>query len=359
MTPGWRFLIWLGGLFATGLFLHLLGGILFPFVVGMVIAYFFDPIVDRLELTGVSRTLATFCTLTGCFFLFLSILFLLIPILHEQILTLIRLLPIFFDSLRTWIDPILVSIESDIESNIFVKLKKATTAQVGMAVHWVSTFLTSILSGGLAIFNMLSLVFITPLVAFYLLRDWDKLVAEVNSWLPLDSAETIRAQAQQVDKTMAGFVRGQATVCVLLAVFYGALLTIVGLKAGILLGVFAGILAFIPFIGWTVAFVIAMAMSFAQFDSFVSTAFVSVIMIVGAITESYFLTPWLVGGRVGLSPIWIIFAMLSGGALFGFTGVLLSIPVASVVGVLLRFWLKRYLQSTLFHGGSDNHKELK
>ena len=252
------------------------------------------------------------------------------------------------------IDDVLVS--STFIANID-ELKKAATEQVGTAVNWLSGFVGGIWSGGVAFFNMLSLILITPLVAFYLLRDWDILVAKINSWLPLDAAPIIREQALQIDKTMAGFIRGQACVCLVLAVYYALALSILGLKAGLLIGIISGILAFVPFIGWAVAFFVSLAMSLTQFEHFLDITFVGIVMIFGALLESYILTPKLVGGRVGLSPIWIIFSMLAGGALFGFLGVLLAVPVAAIIGVLIRFWLNRYLKSVLYLGHDHGFKD--
>jgi len=197
---------------------------------------------------------------------------------------------------------------------------------------------------------VLSLIVITPVVAFYLLRDWDRIVERFDSYLPRDAAPTIREQMRAIDTTIAGFVRGQATVCLALAVWYGAALTVVGLKSGLLVGLGAGAISFIPYLGAATGLAVAVAIAWVQFASWPMVAVVAVVFVVGQLAESYVLTPRLVGDRIGLHPVWIIFALLAGGALFGFTGVLLAVPVAAVIGVLIRFGLKRYLASPLYTG---------
>ena len=357
MSQGWRIAVWLVGSIVFGILLHLLSSILFPFVIAAIIAYFLDPLADRLESVGFSRVISTIITLSGCFLFIIGAGLLLIPALKDQIFTLVRLVPLFFDIIKSWIEPIFLFLQNDMKDSGIDELKKAATEQVGTAVNWLSGFVGGIWSGGVAFFNMLSLILITPLVAFYLLRDWDILVAKINSWLPLDAAPIIREQALQIDKTMAGFIRGQACVCLVLAVYYALALSILGLKAGLLIGIISGILAFVPFIGWAVAFFVSLAMSLTQFEHFLDITFVGIVMIFGALLESYILTPKLVGGRVGLSPIWIIFSMLAGGALFGFLGVLLAVPVAAIIGVLIRFWLNRYLKSVLYLGHDHGFKD--
>ena len=209
----------------------------------------------------------------------------------------------------------------------------------------------TLLSGGLAIVNVLALVFITPIVTFFLLRDWDEMVARIDKWLPRQWAPVIREQATLIDETLAGFVRGQSLVCLLLGTFYAIGLTIVGLEFGIVIGMLAGILSFIPYVGTIVGFVLSVGLAFAQYPDWLPIFIVVGIFLAGQAIEGNFLTPKLVGERVGLHPVWVIFALLAGGSLFGFVGVLLAVPVAAVIGVLARFALGRYLQSGYYNDG--------
>ena len=190
------------------------------------------------------------------------------------------------------------------------------------------------------------------MVAFYLLRDWDRLVARIDDLLPRDHAEVMRQLAKQANESLAGFARGQSMVCVLLAAFYAVALVLVGLPFGAIVGLVAGLLTFIPYVGCLTGFVVSMAIAVGQFDNWVSIALVAVIFVVGQVIEGNFLTPKLVGDRVGLHPVWIIFALLAGGALFGFLGLLLAVPVAALIGVLVRFAIAQYRASKLYLGTS-------
>jgi predicted PurR-regulated permease PerM len=191
---------------------------------------------------------------------------------------------------------------------------------------------------------------ITPVVAFYLLRDWDRIVIQIDSWLPRRYAETIREQVRAVDATLAGFLRGQGTVCLILAVYYGLGLSLAGLDFGLVIGLVAGLLSFVPYVGAIVGLLLSVGLALVQFDAWMPIAIVAAVFILGQVVEGNFLTPKLVGESVGLHPVWIIFALLAGSALFGFVGLLLAIPATAVVGVGVRFGLDRYLASAYFQG---------
>ncbi len=348
-----RILIWVSATVATGLLIHVLNDVLLPFVIGITIAYFFDPVADRLEAAGLSRTVATSVILLGFFIATTGMIVLLFPMLQKQVVAAFQLVPALIDRIKDIAAPLLDQLRHGLTDETLNGLKDAAGNYAGTAFKWFSAFIAKIWSGGLAFLNLLSLILITPLVAFYLLRDWDDIVAKVDSWLPRDQADTIREQVGKIDQTLAGFVRGQASVCLVLAAFYAIGLSIVGLQAGLLIGIAAGLLAVIPYIGAAVSMMIGIGLAIAQFQSdWVSILLVAAVFLVGQTLESYFLTPKLVGGRVGLSPIWIIFAMLAGGALFGLTGVLIALPVAAIVGVLVRFGLDQYLDSELYYGHS-------
>jgi predicted PurR-regulated permease PerM len=195
---------------------------------------------------------------------------------------------------------------------------------------------------------------ITPVVTFYLLRDWDKLVAKLDQWLPRDSAETIRAQVALVDETLAAFARGQAIVCLLLGVFYGIGLTLVGLEYGLIIGLVTGLISFVPYFGMLTGMVVGVGLAFVQFDSLMPVVMVLAVFGVGQVIEGNVVTPKLVGDRIGLHPVWMIFALMAGGALFGFMGILLAVPVAATIGVLSRFALSRYLAGPLYGRAQGN-----
>ena len=229
--------------------------------------------------------------------------------------------------------------------------KAGTTAEGGEALPaWMLDVLGGIWRSGMALFNFLSLLFVTPVVAWYLLRDWDRIVAKVDQWLPRPYAEEIRGQMEEIDKRLAGFVRGQAMVCFFLAAFYGTGLTALGLNYGLVVGVVAGLISFIPYVGSVTGFVLSMLLALVQFDNPWWIGAVAGVFIVGQAIEGNFLTPKFVGGRVGLHAVWVILALFAFGALFGFVGVLVAVPVAAVIGVLTRYLLQRYLESRYYTG---------
>lgn len=331
--------------------LYVLRDILAPFVAGMAAAYLLDPVCDRLERWGLSRTLATVVVTAAFFLVLLAILLWLAPVVYGQILTLVNRLPGYFQQLGEQFRPLLEQIAGRLEGGDLSGISPNVGEHVGTVLGWVTAALKTVLSGGLALVNLLALLFITPIVAFFLLRDWDDIVGRLDKWLPRPWAGVIREQAALIDETLAGFVRGQALVCLFLGTFYAVVLTIVGLDFGITIGLFTGILSFIPYVGTTFGFVTSIAVAFAQFSEWLSIFLVAGLFIAGQAIEGNFLTPKLVGDRVGLHPVWVIFALLAGGSLFGFVGVLLAIPVAAVIGVLARFVLGRYLNSRYYRGG--------
>jgi predicted PurR-regulated permease PerM len=351
-----RTLFWIAGLAVFLFALHSLAGVLMPFVAGMAIAYFLDPVADRLEEKGLSRALAATAIIATFFVVAVGVLVLLYPLLQAQVLSLAALVPGFIDTFRDYAEPLLERLQADLSPDQVERLKEAAGNYAGTVIEWVGGLLGGLWKGGLAVFNLLSLLIITPVVAFYLLRDWDLIVARFDSYLPRAAAPTIREQCAAIDDTVAGFVRGQASVCLVLMVWYGFSLTGLGLESGLLVGIGAGAISFIPYLGAATGLIVGVGIALAQFSDWMAIGMVAIVFIIGQTAESYVLTPRLVGGRIGLHPVWIIFALLAGGALFGFTGVLLAVPTAAIIGVLIRFGLSEYLKSPLYKGGKTKAK---
>lgn len=348
-TRQYRF--WLIALALFLLALYLLSSILVPFVAAMAVAYFLDPACDRLERTGLSRTLAT-TVVTVVFALCLAtVLLILVPLLVEQLGQLIERIPSYVDSLRKALQPVVSEVARRLPAEETGGASDFLSSQIGSIVSWLGTAVAGVVTGGLVLVNILSVMFVTPVVAFYLLRDWDQMVARIDSCLPRQHAATIREQAALIDKTLAGWVRGQSTVCLLLGAFYAIGLSVIGLDFGLAVGLIAGLLSFIPYVGTISGFVTGLAIAFAQYSDWGPIAAVLAVFVVGQVIEGNFLTPKLVGDRVGLHPVWVMFALFAGGALFGFVGVLLALPVAAVIGVLVRFALSRYLDSAYYSRG--------
>jgi len=353
MTWGGRLAAWLSGLAVFVILLFLLNDVLMPFVTGMAVAYFLDPVADRLGGWGFSRLWATVLIVAAFFVMAAALLALLFPLLQAQVLGLAASIPDFVDALRDRAGPLVERLQANLTDEEFARLSAAAGAVAGEAGQWIKEVLKGLWSGGLAFFNVISLAIITPLVSFYLIRDWDRIVELVNGHLPRDMAPTIRTQVAEVDRTIAGFARGQATICLILAAFYGIGLTLVGLNFGLLVGFGSGMISFIPYFGMLAGLAVAFGIALAQFSEWTPIVLVVAVFVVGQVTEGYFLTPKLVGDKVGLHPVWIIFALLTGGSLFGFTGILLAVPTAAVIGVLARFGLSRYRESPFYLGEED------
>jgi predicted PurR-regulated permease PerM len=346
-----RTLFLLAAIGGAGVALYLLSGVLLPFVAGLLVAYFLDPVADRLERLGCSRTLAT-AVITVAFFVLVGVAAaLLLPLLQGQVMGLVAKAPAAVAAIREQAEPLLERLQATLTEEQMARLREAAGGYAGEAARLLGALIGRVLSGGAAFFQILSLVVITPLVAFYLLRDWDQIVARFDGLMPLDIAPDVRAQMREIDRTIAAWVRGQATVCVLLGAWYGIGLTLVGLEFGLGLGFLTGLISFVPYFGMGLGLVVALGIAFAQFSGFMPFALVAGVFAAGQVVDAYLLTPRLVGEKVGLHPVWVIFALLAGGALFGFTGVLLAVPVAAVIGVVVRYALARYRDSSYYLGG--------
>jgi len=350
LTREGKLRFWLIGLAVFAVLLWLLSGILLPFVAGMAVAYFLDPVAHRLQRLGLSRTGATTVITLSFFLLVALLLVILVPVVQDQVVGFASHVPGYAHALIKRGEPLWRNVKTYLQPKDIDRLRTAAGGYAGTVAGWVGQVVTHILTSSLAVMNVVSLVFITPVVTFYMLRDWHKITERVDSWLPRHHAETIRQQLLAIDGILSGFVRGQALVCLTLAAFYGVGLTLVGLDLGLVLGICAGMVSFIPYLGSISGVLIGVGLALAQSPDWVLPSMVAGVFLVGNLLEGNLLSPKLVGAKIGLHPVWVIFALLSGSALFGFLGLLLALPVAAVVGVLARFSLGRYLQSSLYSG---------
>jgi predicted PurR-regulated permease PerM len=347
-SPRLEIVFWLGVLAVFFLLLYLLSPILLPFVAGGIIAYFLDPAVRRLTTWRVPRSLGSLIVLAIFGIVLIVLIALLVPLLRLQITELIARLPVLFDQARLLLNETMATAAKRLPAEDFQKLQSALNGSMGKVLAWAVSQTQSILTSGLALANLLSLVIITPVVAFFLLRDWDRIVVTIDGWLPRDHLGTLREQAVQVDAMLGGYIRGQLLVCLALGVFYALALSLCGLEFGLIVGILTGILAFIPYVGFAIGFILAVGLALLQFGWAMGFVFVLLTFAVGQLLESSFLSPKLVGERVRLHPVWVIFALLAFGSLFGFLGVLIALPAAAVTGVMVRFALSRYLSSPLY-----------
>jgi predicted PurR-regulated permease PerM len=351
MTLQRQFAFWAGALAALILFLWLFSAILLPFIAGLVLAYFLDPVADALERLGLPRIVATLVILLAAVFGLVLVVLLILPILGDQVVKLAANLPELLKAMLARFDELAPAWLKEMISTSGTDMQGSVTDIAGRAAGWVAALLTSVWSGGMALVNVLSLLIITPIVAFYLLADWDHMVAKVDSWLPRDHVETVRAVARDINSAMASFIRGQGTVCLLLGTFYAIGLSLAGLNFGLAIGFGAGLLSFIPYVGTIIGAVLAIGVGLVQFwPDYVSILIVAGVFALGQFIEGNFLSPKLVGSSIGLHPVWLMFALFAFGYLFGFVGLLLAVPLAAAAGVLVRFALNQYLTSKLYLG---------
>jgi predicted PurR-regulated permease PerM len=345
-----RVILWIVILVAFGLFLSQIHTILFPFVVAGITAYFLDPAVDRLERYGMTRPSATI-TIIGIFFAAVTIAVILVsPILYNQIVEFTQKIPEYTHYIESTLIPRASKFMNYSNMGTASEIHDSLKSVSGTALQFVGGMLSRLWQSGLAVINIFALIFITPVVTFYILRDWHVIIAKVDSLIPLNQLDDIRTQFRLIDKALSGYIRGQLNVCLILGTFYAIGLTMVNLQFGFFIGFATGILAFIPFVGIAVGSLVGIIIAFFQFDNLIDVAMVACVFVLGQVIEGNFITPKLVGDKVGLSPVWLIFGMLAGGALFGFTGVLLAVPATAIIGVLARFFVSKYKQSMLYLG---------
>jgi len=326
--------------------LWLLGDVILPFVLGGAIAYFLDPIADRLQRMGASRALATAIITLSALLVFVLMALLIVPLLVQQTLSLFETAPKLFQDLQGFLTarfPDLVDEESVLRKSL-ISVGETIQERGGELLNTVLSSFNSLVS-------IVLLFVIVPVVAFYLLYDWDNMIARIDDLLPRDHAPIIRQLAGDIDKTLASFIRGMGTVSLILGTFYAVALMLVGLQFGLLVGAIAGLVTFIPYVGALVGGVLAIGLALFQFwGDWLSIGLVAGIFALGQVVESNYLTPKLVGGSVGLHPVWLIFAISVFGSLFGFVGMLVAVPVAAAIGVIVRYGISGYKRSLLYQG---------
>lgn len=358
---GWQVGFWT---VSAGLFVFLLwlvNAVLLPFIVGIALGYLLDPLVDKLERLRLSRGAATGLILVGALVIIVLIFVVFTPMLVRQISGLIQALPglvkkaqglvssLGDQATHGWISHTLEKL--GVSDSTMSDIRNSASDYVNRAVSWLVGFSNSLLSRGAALLDLLSLIVITPVVAFYMLLDWRKMVGTIDGLVPPRDRETVREIAQDIDRALAGFLRGQSLVCLFLAAWYGIGLSLIGLNFGLIIGIIGGLLSFVPYVGSLLVLVLSLLIAVVQgWPSWHLPVMALGVVLVGQFLEGNVLSPKLVGDKVGLHPVWIIFALLAFGTVWGFTGLIVAVPVASAIGVLLRFATKRYRESPIYTG---------
>jgi predicted PurR-regulated permease PerM len=345
-----QMIFWLAALVVFVLLLWLLSDILLPFAAGAAIAYLLNPLIDRIERLGVHRLAAALLIIALVVIALVFLILRVAPIFGSQLSSFIENIPGYVSKLqlllndpsRPWAQKLLgAGLQPD----------KSMSDLATQGAGWLTTFLKSLWSGGRAIVSLFSLMVITPVVAFYLIYDWHRMIATVDACIPLHQRTTVRRLAHEIDRAIAGFLRGQSMVALILGAFYAVALTLSGLNFGLLIGLLSGMLTFIPYVGSMTGLILGLGVAAAQFwPAYSPILIVLGIFIVGQFFEGSVLAPRLVGKSVGLHPVWLMFALLAFGYLFGFVGLLVAVPLAATIGVLIRFALRRYLESSFYTG---------
>lgn len=355
----WQIGFWIGAFLLLVLLLWLFSSVLLPFAAAGALGYLLNPVVDRLERVGFNRLGATLFIM-ACLVLVLAVIsVLIVPVLWRQLASFIEAMPAYATKLQGLISSASENFEKEYGGMLLNKLGLGSRAGpdlgnaannlVAQAAQWAASFLNSILTRGAALISLVSLLVVTPIVAFYMLLDWHKMIATIDDLIPPRNRETVRMLARQIDAAMAGFLRGQSLVCLCLGIWYGVGLSLIGLNFGLLIGISAGALSFIPYVGSLTALVLSSAVAIVQdWPDWRLLAMSLGVFLIGQFLEGNILSPKLVGESVGVHPVWLIFALLAFGSLFGFTGLITAVPFAAAAGVILRFAVKRYRESNLY-----------
>jgi predicted PurR-regulated permease PerM len=362
VTLGRQIIIWAVALVAVCVLLRILGSAVTPFATGIALGYLLDPVVRRLERLGLSRLAASATILVLAVLVLGLILVLVVPVLANQLIGFTQKLPEYVMRLQalainegqalikryggTWLDSLGLSNSMSAD-----QIQKSIGDFVAQGAQWLLNATRSLVSGGAAIIDFFSFIVVTPVVAFYILVDWHRMLFKLDSWLPLEHRDSLRAIAAEIDAALAGFIRGQSLVCVFLGLWYGVGLSVIGLDFGFLIGVIAGVLSFVPYVGSLTALILSLGVGLVQGWPSLKLFFLAFGVVgVGQFLEGNVISPKLVGESIGLHPVWLMFALFAFGGLFGFTGLIIAVPAAAALGVLMRHLLGLYLKSPLYLG---------
>jgi len=341
---------WLLLILASGFLVYLLAPVLTPFMVAAIFAYVGDPLVDRLEARKLPRSLAVIVVFICLTVLAVIALLVLIPLLERQLVSLGNKIPGYIETIQNQFLPWLNS-RFDLELQI-----DTDTIKSSLQAHWkeaggiAKNMIAYVTHSGAVLAGWLANLLLIPVVAFYLLRDWDILVARIHELVPRKNEPVVTRLAKSSDEVLGAFLRGQLLVMLALSVIYSTGLWIVGLDFALLIGMLAGLVSFVPYLGFIVGIVVAGIAAVLQYHDILHLVYVAIVFGIGQALEGMLLTPWLVGDRIGLHPVAVIFAVMAGGQLFGFLGILLALPVAAVIAVILRYMHERYKDSSLYSG---------
>lgn len=348
-------MIWAGLFVAAILLLWVFRSILLPFVVGLTLAYLLNPVVNWLQGVGIGRSWGAMLVLFGVLVLLMGLLLALVPLLAEQVGGLVSRLPTYVSDLQALIREWMPQFTEWIGPDRAAQLEGSLSDLIGRGVEFAGLVTATLAASGLTVINTIAVLFITPVVAFYLLVDWEGMLKRGDELLPRKYRDEIRGVLSDIDNAMAGVIRGQGGVILVLCIYYCTALTLSGLNYGLAIGLIGGLLSFVPYVGFLIGFALSMTIALVQFwpDQWLFVLIVLAIYLVGQFLEANILYPKLVGQSININPVWLMFALFAFALLFGFVGLLLAVPLAAITGVLTRYALAKYQQSSLYLGADE------
>jgi predicted PurR-regulated permease PerM len=354
MTLRNQVLVWAGFFVVTILLLWVFRSILLPFIVGMALAYLLNPLVNWMQRIRISRAIGSAIALFLVIALILSLFLMILPLVSTQVAGLVLRLPAYIRDLQALAQEWTPMLAEWLGPERAADLERSLTEMIGSGTQMLGSFTAQVAQSGITVLNTIAVLFITPVVAFYLLLDWDGMVKRIDDLLPRQHQTEIRGVLHQIDRSMAGVIRGQGGVIVVLCVYYSTSLWLVGLDFGIAVGLIGGLLSFVPYVGFIVGFALSLTIAAVQFWPEMWVHFVIVLAIygVGQFLEANVLYPKLVGQSIDINPVWLMFALFAFALLFGFVGLLLAVPLTAIAGVLTRYAVRKYQDSSLYLGES-------
>lgn len=351
MTLRNQVLIWIAFFVILLLVLWIFRGILLPFVVGAALAYLLNPLVNYLQKWRFNRGWATAVVLLGVVAVILGLFFMLVPLVGQQVVGLIQRLPGYASDLQSLARRWAPELNAWLGPEQAARLEATLSDLLGRGVGLVGAISAEVLASGWSVISAIGFIVFTPVVAFYMLLDWESMVRGINNLLPVQHADEVRNILAEIDSSMAGVIRGQGSVILILAIFYSTALTLAGLNFGLAIGLIGGLFSFIPFVGFAIGFVLSMGVAIVQFwPNWWLVVVIFAIYMIGQFLEGNILYPKLVGSSININPVWLMFALLAFGFLFGFVGLLLAVPLAAIGGVLVRYGVRKYKASSLYLG---------
>ena len=345
-----QFIFWTVAAFAFFGFIVIFKSVLLPFVLGIVIAYLLNPLVGKLRKIGLRRGPAALFILLCFLAVVMSFLAVLIPVLYKELVEFSADFPGYVDRISEILTPYAAKARGLIGHETG-DIQTLIRQHIGTGMNVAGRVLVGLAVGGSAVVDVLAVAVIMPIAAYFMMKEWPRITKWVEDLVPRDKKTEIMDLFRQMDRKLSGFVRGQVSVALILGVFYAIALSIAGLKYGLLIGFSAGLLSIIPMVGSTVGLIVSILVAAVQTGSWVYVAIIAAIFLFGQLVEGNFLTPKLVGESVGMHPLWVFFALMAGGSLFGILGMLIAVPVAAVAGVLIAFGIRKYKASPYYAGG--------